>query len=93
MALMMDLAAIFSSLNIVVLVVLLYLYARITMRSKAVYTVGLLVFATLLLLQNVLTAYSFVVMTPFFGDTVLPYLLAISVFEFGGLLALTKVTL
>jgi len=93
MALMMDLAAIFSSLNIVVLTVLLYLYARIAWRSKAVYTTGMLIFASLLLLQNVVTAYSYVAMTPFFGDSVLPYLVIISVLEFGGLLALTRITL
>jgi hypothetical protein len=93
MALMMDLALVFSSLNIAFLIGLLYLYARITMRSKSVYAVGLLVFALLLLLQNAVTAYSYAMMTPFFGEAVVPYLLAISVLEFGGLLALTRVTL
>ena len=89
----MDLAIVFSSLNVIVLVGLLYLYARITWRSKAVYPVGLLIFASLLLLQNLVTAFSFIEMTSFFGEALLPFLLAISVLEFGGLLALTKVTL
>jgi hypothetical protein len=90
---MMELAIVFSSLNVVVLIGLLYLYARIAWRSKAVYSVGLLIFASLLLLQNLVTAFSYVEMTPFFGEELLPYLLAISVLEFGGLLALTKVTI
>ena len=89
----MDLAIVLSSLNVIVLVGLLYLYARITWRSKAVYPVGLLIFASLLLLQNLVTAFSFIEMTSFFGEELLPFLLAISVLEFGGLLALTKVTI
>ncbi len=89
----MDLAIAFSSLNVIVLAGLLYLYARITRRSRALYPVGLLFFASLLLLQNLLTAYSYVAMTPFYGESLLPYLLAISVLEFGGLIALTRITL
>ena len=89
----MVLALAFSSLNAVVLAGLLYLYARITWRSRALYPVGLLIFASLLLLQNLVTAYSYIAMTPFFEGSLLPYLLAISVLEFGGLLALTRVTL
>ena len=89
----MELAIAFSSLNVIVLAGLLYLYARITWRSKALYPIGLLFFASLLLLQNLVTAYSYVAMTPFFGESLLPYLLAISVLEFGGLVALTRITL
>ena len=93
MALMMDLAAVFSSLNIVILLGLLFVYARIIWRSKASYPAGLLIFSLLLLFQNALTAYSYLAMPLFFGGTVLPYLLAISILEFGGLLALIRVTL
>jgi hypothetical protein len=90
---MMDLAIVFSSLNVAVLIGLLYLYARITWRSRAVYPAGLLIFASLLLLQNLVTVYSYVSMTPFFGESVLPYLFAISLLEFGGLMALARITL
>ncbi len=83
----------FSSLNVVVLIGLSSIYVRIIRRSRAAYTVGLLTFAFLLLLQNLVTAYSYVEMTPFFGDSVLPYLATISVLEFGGLLTLTRVSL
>ncbi len=90
---MMFLAVAFSSLNVIVLAGLLYLYSRITWRSRALYPLGLVFFASLLLLQNLLTAFSYVEMTPFFGEALLPYLLTISVLEFGGLVALTRVTL
>jgi len=90
---MMNLAVVFSALNGAVLVGLLYLYARIAWRSKAVYPMGLMIFASLLLVQNLLTAFSYLSMTLFFGEAVVPYLFAISVLEFGGLLALVRVTL
>jgi hypothetical protein len=90
---MMELALVFSSLNVVALLALLYLYGRIALRSRAAYSVGLTLFALLLLLQNAVTAFSYIEMTPFFGDEVVPYLATISVLEFGGLVALTKVTL
>jgi hypothetical protein len=90
---MMDLAVIFALLNGALLVGLLVLYGRIVWRSKAVYPVGLMIFASLLIVQNLLTAYSYLSLTPFFGEAVIPYLFVISVLEFGGILALARVTL
>jgi len=92
MDLMMDAATIFSSLNVVVLLVLMYMYSRIVLRSRAAYPLGLMIFASLLIVQNLLTAYSYIAMTSFFGGAVLPYLATISVLEFGGLLTLTRIT-
>lgn len=89
---MMDLAVAFSSLNILVLLGLLVLYARIVWRSRAVYPVGLMLFASLLLAQNFMTVYSYTSMTPYIGEALYPYLFAISMLEFGGLLALARVT-
>jgi len=91
--LMMDLAVVFSSLNVVALVGLLYMYARIVLRSRALYPAGMMIFAVLLLLQNLLTAYSYLAMTTLFGDAVLPYLASISILEFGGLVTLTRLSL
>jgi uncharacterized membrane protein YgdD (TMEM256/DUF423 family) len=88
----MDLAAFFASLNVLLLVGLVYVYSRLTLRSKAPFTVGLLLFAGFLLVHNLMTVYSFLSMEPFFGEAVLPYLLAISSLEFVGLLALVRVT-
>ena len=88
----MQLAVGFSSLNSIVLVGLLAVYVRIAARSRALYPVGLVVFAGLLLAQNLTTVYSYVMMTPYFGESLVPYLLTISLLEFGGLIALAKVT-
>jgi hypothetical protein len=89
---MMDLAIVFSALNSVLLLVLLSLYLRIFLRRRASYSLGLMIFAAFLLVQNLMTAYSYASMTPHFGEGVLPFLFGMSLFEFGGLIALFRIT-
>ena len=90
---MMDVAVIFSFLNAVLLIGLLYLYAKIAFRSHASHSVGLMFFAVLLLANSVLTVYSYATMDRFFGKEALPYLSMTSVLEFVGLAVLLKITL
>ncbi len=89
----MDLAVVFSSVNAAILVVLLSIYLGIVLRTRSAYPAGMMIFASFLLVQNLLTAYSYVAMNGFFAAAVLPYLVTISLFEFGGLIALTRITL
>ena len=90
---MMDAAVIFSVLNAALLVVLLYVFAGIAIRSRASHSIGLTFFALLLLANSILTAYSYATMAPFFGREALPYLSTMSVLEFVGLSVLLKITL
>jgi hypothetical protein len=90
---MMEVAIVFSSLNAVLLVVLLVFFAGIALRRRASHSVGLMFFALLLLANSVLTAYSYATMAPFFGREALPYLSTMSVLEFVGLAVLLKITL
>jgi hypothetical protein len=90
---MMDAAIIFSLLNAGMLLVLLYVFGRIAIRSRASHSIGLTFFALLLLANSALTAYSYVTMAPFFGKEALPFLSTMSVLEFVGLAALLKITL
>lgn len=89
---MMNLAVIFAVLNTIVLLVLLSLYARIALKSKAAHSIGLLVFALFLLAQNLITVFAYVTMSPLFGHEALPFLSGISAMEFVGLLVLAKIT-
>jgi hypothetical protein len=89
---MMDLAVIFAGLNTVVLVVLLSLYGRIALKSKATYSIGLVVFSLFLLAQNLMTLLAYVMMSPLFGQGALPFLSGVSALEFVGLLVLAKIT-
>jgi hypothetical protein len=86
-------ASIFAAFNVALLIGLIYLYSRIFMKTHAGYSAGLLIFAVLLLFHNMVTVFGYVVMGGFFSDQIYPVLVGITVLEFGGLLALIKVTL
>lgn len=93
MSILMDASAIVSALNIAILMGLLILYGRTYRSSKAPFTIGLLFFASLLLVQNAIGIYSYVTMAPFYAEAILPYILAINIAQLAGLGALLKVTL
>ena len=79
--------------NSAVLVSLIYLYSRIAVKTRATYSVGLAVFAGLLLMHNLLTVFAYAAMAPLFGQDALPFLSGIGALEFVGLLVLLKLTL
>jgi hypothetical protein len=89
---MMEIAVVFAGLNSIILIFLLALYGRIAVKTKAMYSVGLMIFALFLLAQNLATVYSYVAMAPFFEPAALPFLSAISALEFVGLLVLARIT-
>ncbi len=93
MSIIMDASAIVSAANVAVLTALIILYGRTYSSSKAHFTLGLIFFASLLLIQNAIGIYSYVTMAPFFTEAILPYLLAINIAELAGLSVLLKVTL
>ena len=82
-----------ATANSAILVGLIYLYTRIAIRTSASYSIGLMFFAGLLLLHNLLTALAYGTMSPLFGSEALPYLSAIGGAELAGLLVLLKLTL
>lgn len=92
MELMMGLAVGLALANSAILAGLIFLYSRIAVKTRATYSVGLAVFAGLLLLNNLLTVFAYVTMSPLFGVEALPYLSGIGALEFGGLLVLLKMT-
>lgn len=93
MSIIMDASAIVSAANIAILVALLVLYGRIYGSTRARFTLGLIFFASLLLIHNAIGVYSYVTMAPFFADAILPYMLAIHAAELAGVSVLLKVTL
>jgi hypothetical protein len=89
---MMDLAVIFAVLNAIVLAILLAVYGKIAIKSRAAHSIGLVVFAVFLLAQNLVTIIAYVSMSPLFEPNALPALSGISALEFAGLLVLAKIT-
>jgi hypothetical protein len=88
-----EMAVFFSFLNAALLLGLLYVYTKILLRTHANYTLGLILFAGLLLVQNLITLSSYLFMIQFYSFQIYPILDLISVFEFAGLIALFRVTM
>jgi len=86
-------ATLVATVNVILLLGLIYLYALILLKTRASYTAGLLIFAMLLLLQNVVTVYGYALMSANIGAGFDPFLLGIAICECGGLLALLRVTI
>ena len=82
-----------ATINSAILAGLIYLYARISVRTRAAYSVGLAFFAGLLLLHNLLTALAYGTMSSLFGPEALPYLSAIGGAELAGLIVLLRITI
>jgi hypothetical protein len=101
MAVLIDAMRAFSALNVLLLLGLGYVWGRNFLQFRSKHTLGLLVFAVLLFAENALAIYFFV-----FHDTLTFWvtnpqlvpppaqqaMLALRVFEFGGIAFLTWVT-
>ena len=92
MALLMDVSSIVSMANMAILVVLLAVYGRIYDKTGATFTIGLMIFAGMLMLHNVIVVYGYFAMAPLYSDDLLPYFVGIHIAELAGLIALLKVT-
>jgi hypothetical protein len=92
MAMLMDVSSIVSMANVAILVALMAVYGRIYGKTGATFTIGLMVFAGMLMLHNVLAVYAYFAMAPLYSDALLPYFAGIHVAELAGLIALLKVT-
>ena len=93
MALLMDVSSVVSMINTVILVVLLVVYANIYRKTGATFTIGLIVFASMLMLHNIIAIYGYFAMAPLYSDDLLPYFVGIHIAELVGLIALMKVTI
>src|ERR671923_2072545 len=92
MALLMDISSIVSIANIAILIALLAMYTTIYSKTRATFTIGLAVFAGMLMLHNGIAVYGYFAMAPLYSDELLPYFAGIHVAELAGLIALLKVT-
>ncbi|HYY40311.1 MAG TPA: hypothetical protein VE692_03600 [Nitrososphaera sp.] len=89
---MMGISSIVSMVNMAILVTLLVVYANIYRKTGATFTIGLMVFAGMLMLHNVIAVYGYFAMAPLYSEDLLPYFVGIHIAELAGLIALLKVT-
>lgn len=89
----MEINVIVSMATIIISGILLYLYSKIYSKLKASFTIGLMFFASMIILQNLIVVYAYFSMAPLYGEGLLPYLLLIHVAELAGVASLLKITL
>jgi hypothetical protein len=85
--------AVVALANIAILIALLVLYIKIFKSSRAIFTVGLILFSSLLMLHNIIAVYGYFMMEPLYAQALVPYFLAIHVAELAGLTILLRITL
>jgi hypothetical protein len=89
----MNLSTVISVLNVAVLLTLLVIYIKIYIKSRALFTIGLMFFTVMLMLHNLIAVYAYLVMAPLYPDELLPYFVAIHIAELVGIIALLRVTI
>ena len=90
---MLQAAAIFSLANILLLIGLIIIYGSSFRKIKAAFTAGLLFFAGVFLLQNLLAFYSYVAMFMYYAKDVEMIVMAITVAQTAGLAVLLWMSL
>ncbi len=85
-------AVIVCAANIVLLTLLLFIYVISYRKLKSQFTQGLIIFATLLIIQNILFMFFLLVRAGFHGPGMGFPVLSLSIVEFGALLVLLKTT-
>lgn len=86
-------AAAFSFLNVLLLLGLVFTYGNSLRQIKAQFTAGLLFFAAILLVQNLIALYSYVAMFMYFAPGAGALVLSITAAETAGLAVLLWMSL
>jgi len=93
MNILMEISAALSLTNVALLITLLIIYVRIYGSSKAIFTLGLMFFAGMLMLHNAIGVYAYFAMEPLYNEALLPYFVAIHAAELAGIAVLLKITI
>ncbi len=93
MDVIMEISAALSLANVALLITLFIIYIKIYRSSKAIFTLGLMFFAGMLMLHNAIAVYAYVAMEPLYNEALLPYFVAIHAAELVGITVLLKITI
>jgi hypothetical protein len=85
--------ALINMVNLGLLGALIFTFAKIYHSSRAHFTLGLIFFCSLLLINSIISVYSYITMSMLFSDQLVPYLLTISIAEMTGLIIFLKIAL
>ncbi len=89
----MTASTIVSGANMVALGILMKVFGTMYSKTRAQLPLGMIFFAGLLFLHNIITVYAYFTMMELYAAALLPFLLAIYVAELAGILVLLKITL
>ena len=92
MAMLMNLTTILAVVAILVLGFLLHIYIKNLRKIKSSFTIGLLVFALLFLIQNLVSLYYFLTMMEYYSPEVEVHVFILTLLQTIGLLVLLKIT-
>ena len=93
MNILVALTAGIALVNVALLISLLTIYARIYNTKGASFTIGLIFFAGMLILHNIIAVYTYFAMQPLYSMELLPFFAVIHLAELAGIAVLLKVTL
>ncbi|MFZ0512657.1 MAG: hypothetical protein WAM14_13705 [Candidatus Nitrosopolaris sp.] len=88
----MEISAAAGIVNAILLITLLTVYTKVYKSTRAVFTLGLMFFAGMLMLHNIIAVYAYFAMQPLYAVGLLPYFVVIHIAELAGIAALLKVT-
>ena len=89
----MTISTIVSGLNMIVLGVVISVFVKMYQKTKAQLPLGMIFFSALLFLHNIIGVYAYFSMMELYAAALLPYLLAVHIAEFAGILIFLKITL
>jgi hypothetical protein len=93
MSLLMDASMYSAAISAILLLGLIVAYAKMYRDTHAQLSLGLMIFAIVLFVQNIVTVFSFVTMPNLILDPMPAYLLGINIAEVFGIAVLFKTTI
>lgn len=82
-----------SIINMIILGVLIYIFGKMYVKTRAQLPLGMIVVAGMLFLHNVIGAFAYFSMDQIFSYEIFPYMLGVGIAELAGLLIFLKITL
>ena len=86
-------AAVFSFINVLLLIALIAVYVNSFRKIRASFTAGLIFFSTMFLIQNLIALYSYVAMFMYYASDVEMLVMVITVAQTAGLAVLLWLSL
>lgn len=85
--------SIVSIANMAILGVLIVMFAKMYVKTRAQLPMGMIVVASMLLLHNVIGAFAYFSMDQIFSQEIFPYMLGVGIAELIGLVIFLKICL